>query len=369
MCGVDTIHSQHSSANLNHTHNCFKRTFHHWIPKIQTDTLQSWERFKALWHKESDDTKFLKELLRTQEHDLNFEEHTDRLSTLILTSSPYKPEGHLLKAVTKRLNIDQLTLLLEDVFTKTLNKENDFNIPLKFIDHSHLEHIMKQKHGDEIVDQLVTCLPKSKFDQKSTSVQPGIRKTISVVINFFPQFMDTVLKAFNLIEVGKGPQSIWDFAAMLEIYYKIFMIPHGLVMLLGTLISAPLTLYLTATAITIAAIIGVCVYIIYRPCPNKLPLARNLTDEAAKGKLDPVVGRDDEIREISAFLGKDDIKTHLILVGDPGVGKTELVKGVAQQYKEKTIFYLNAPELATTGYTSFGDKLRSIFLDIKGHED
>ncbi|GAB4218737.1 MAG: ATP-dependent chaperone ClpB [Candidatus Microgenomates bacterium] len=56
----------------------------------------------------------------------------------------------------------------------------------------------------------------------------------------------------------------------------------------------------------------------------------NLTDKARKGKLDPVVGRDEEIRRVIQILSRR-IKNNPVLLGDPGVGKTAIVEGLAQR--------------------------------------
>jgi ATP-dependent Clp protease ATP-binding subunit ClpB len=58
--------------------------------------------------------------------------------------------------------------------------------------------------------------------------------------------------------------------------------------------------------------------------------ARNLTDVARKGKLDPVVGRDEEIRRIIQVLSRR-TKNNPVLIGEPGVGKTAIVEGLAQR--------------------------------------
>ncbi len=57
---------------------------------------------------------------------------------------------------------------------------------------------------------------------------------------------------------------------------------------------------------------------------------RDLTDEARKGKLDPVIGRDEEIRRIIQILSRR-TKNNPVLIGDPGVGKTAIVEGLAQR--------------------------------------
>jgi ATP-dependent Clp protease ATP-binding subunit ClpB len=58
--------------------------------------------------------------------------------------------------------------------------------------------------------------------------------------------------------------------------------------------------------------------------------AKDLTDLARKGKLDPVIGRDDEIRRVVQILSRR-TKNNPVLVGDPGVGKTAIVEGLARR--------------------------------------
>ena len=58
--------------------------------------------------------------------------------------------------------------------------------------------------------------------------------------------------------------------------------------------------------------------------------SRDLTEEARKGKLDPVIGRDDEIRRVVQVLSRR-TKNNPVLIGEPGVGKTAIVEGLAQR--------------------------------------
>jgi ATP-dependent Clp protease ATP-binding subunit ClpB len=57
---------------------------------------------------------------------------------------------------------------------------------------------------------------------------------------------------------------------------------------------------------------------------------RNLTDLARKGKLDPVIGRDEEVRRVMQVLSRR-TKNNPVLIGEPGVGKTAIVEGLAQR--------------------------------------
>lgn len=58
--------------------------------------------------------------------------------------------------------------------------------------------------------------------------------------------------------------------------------------------------------------------------------ARNLTELANQGKLDPVIGRDDEVRRVLHVISRR-TKNNPVLIGDPGVGKTAIVEGIAQR--------------------------------------
>ena len=57
---------------------------------------------------------------------------------------------------------------------------------------------------------------------------------------------------------------------------------------------------------------------------------RDLTELARNGKLDPVIGRDEEIRRSMQVLSRR-TKNNPVLIGDPGVGKTAIVEGIAQR--------------------------------------
>jgi len=101
---------------------------------------------------------------------------------------------------------------------------------------------------------------------------------------------------------------------------------------------------------------------------------RDLTALAAGGKLDPVIGRDEEIRRVVQVLSRR-TKNNPVLIGDPGVGKTAIVEGLAQRIirrdvpeglKEKRIFQLDLGALvAGTKYRGeFEDRLKAVLKEI-----
>ena len=60
---------------------------------------------------------------------------------------------------------------------------------------------------------------------------------------------------------------------------------------------------------------------------------RDLTEDAREGKLDPVIGRDEEIRRVIQVLSRR-TKNNPVLIGEPGVGKTAIVEGLANRIVE-----------------------------------
>ncbi|MBP5643479.1 MAG: AAA family ATPase [Bacteroidales bacterium] len=102
--------------------------------------------------------------------------------------------------------------------------------------------------------------------------------------------------------------------------------------------------------------------------------ARNLNALAAQGKLDPVIGRDEEIRRVLQILSRR-TKNNPILIGEPGVGKTAIAEGLAQRIvsgdvpenlKSKTVYSLDMGALiAGAMYKGeFEERLKSVIKEV-----
>lgn len=117
----------------------------------------------------------------------------------------------------------------------------------------------------------------------------------------------------------------------------------------------------------------------YEKDPNVLEkFGRNIVEEVKKGKIDPVIGREDEIRRMIKILSRK-TKNNPVLIGEPGVGKTAIVEGLARRIvdkdvplglQNKTIYELDLAALVAGAKFrgEFEERLKAVLNKIKSSD-
>jgi ATP-dependent Clp protease ATP-binding subunit ClpB len=102
---------------------------------------------------------------------------------------------------------------------------------------------------------------------------------------------------------------------------------------------------------------------------------RNLNEDVKTNKIDPIIGRDDEIRRLIEIISRK-TKNNPVLIGDPGVGKTAIVEGLAQRIvngdvpenlKDKIIYEISIPNLisGSSFQGQFEERLNTLIKKVK----
>ena len=198
------------------------------------------------------------------------------------------------------------------------------HLSLAIFQYSPFKNLLRKLNFD--VDGLVNDLDRYLKDQTdlivSTPVPP--RKTQSLERVFNRALTQVVFQGHNRIKVVDLLLSI---SMETNSYASYFMIKYGLDRV--TIVSLYKKFTTDADTDAIAPTSDQADEILNEYCTN-------LNSMAQKGEIDPIIGREKELEEISQILAKRN-KANVLLVGDPGVGKTMLAEGLAKNIVEKNV--------------------------------
>ncbi len=330
-----------------------------------------WTR-KAIWHDP------LAPIMHKLRHD------TDKCSA-VTEAIAYLVENRnerlsiLLKCVLNSASEEMLKKMMQDIISQAIETQDGayYNLLLEHLDLASMEKILPE----EIRITLQNLVKHTRPVESESLGRKEWKKVSTMFTSFIPNLVNTLLLEFNYYSNGRLPDTPWERNCFFEIQYKLFMIPVALFFTINTIVAAPVfALTITASIIT-AMLAAVYIYVkCFQKCPIALPNCRNLTLEAALGKLTPTVGREEEIEKLITYLGnlEQDFSLNPLLYGLTGAGKTECICGVAQRIvkgevpaslKNKQLFMINTAALTSSSFNGFSEKMDQIMLRLKGFEN
>ncbi len=263
-----------------------------------------------------------------------------------LTSSEFPYMRGSLKMLWRAMSLEQKHTALTYIAVQD-NEEADtplFSKAMEFITLEEMKAILKSNFpkAEEVIeslDKLSNHLEKAAKESKSTPPEK------SFLLNFIKKIINSFKITISLLQKGKEPDSYFEGAYLLDIFYKLLFIPATIFLFLIQFFTWPVSL-------TILAISTLALYITSKFIdePVLLPaFCVDLLKLAREGKIRPVPGRADQVHILAnAILFNK--SAHVLLHGESRVGKTTLVETLACMMSgtpgEENDFLKQYPELA-----------------------
>lgn len=243
---------------------------------------------------------------------------------------------HLLRTIVKNLPLDQVNDLFEHLIASSfqaMQADLPFKRCLELFTLDELEKIYGEEKPNfitaaQIAQELSEQIKGSALQILQQNFKVSAKRSSLALFRFISRLLDTATVAFSFF-LNKEPGSSWDASQTLSFYGKLLMFPLTIFLGLKAFFSWTVAVIATITVLSLLALLTYIYVKFGRRVPENLPWGMNATRKAEQGKLSRVVGRESEIQQLLDNLLS---KHHTLLLGPSGVGKTEIVKGLAQRF-------------------------------------
>lgn len=188
---------------------------------------------------------------------------------------------------------------------------------------------------EELANELAPLYPATDGGNYKRKAYLEWRRLRPVALSFIPNLINLFLGAFNFLDVRKRYTTLWEKHLLLEIVYKLFIIPYVIYKILEPFVDVTVKVYLLTAAIIASVGILISIYQRWlRPVPDEIVNCTNLDKQVESGVIEPKVGQAAELKELIAALEAD---SHVLLVGRSGEGKTALVHHLLRMKHHKKL--------------------------------
>lgn len=233
------------------------------------------------------------------------------------------------RKVFRLLKQDALQDFLKGLVNLSFDQQKKY---LDLIDEQDLESL--RKNLDEDIKLIAKCGKHLERLQAQDAIV-----AVQAVKPVKPRAIDNLLLAFSYFSTDQEPDGPWHAIQVLQIYGVMMAAPLFLSSEIEDLFSEDNSVSrLSVFYLTMISMVGVYGFLsVYKkylqPIPRVVKPLRNFTQEAREGRFDPLLARDNIIKQIFSCWASSNRETrqHPLLVGDPGVGKTAIFTEVARR--------------------------------------
>lgn len=357
----------------------FVPTFDPILNKLKSEN-NCWERFKTAFHYKNQFFKSIVAISNQSHIGTNWNCILPQIARAFGSSDFYRLRPNL-RTILLRLTSDQRTDLTNTLIYQCSQNKNVSALHncMSLITLEEIKH--EFNISNDQMNLMTKIMTKSEIELRTNEQAFLAMKKKSIfeyISSLFHGLMDTIIMAFSFFEIGKEPASSWDASNLVATYGKILAAPVTIFTALIVLFP-PVSAILYTAATVLLIILLLMAYVKWlKPCPENIEHCQNLTTMAKEGRIEPVVGREEDMEKLIQLLAasSDSSRSTPIIIGPSGVGKTELAKGLALRIvqgrvpdflKNKKVYMVQTNQLLPSGHNTY-DKVERLLKRLDKHK-
>lgn len=280
-------------------------------------------------------------------------------------STEKKLNTHQIKDFTKSawkdwdsLHQEFLNTLLEDFPElkkscekfKSMNLEN-LSMPEEFL-----------KNPDQWLERLCRYLPKESQEDIEVTSSASQSRSMRIIATFFPNLAHVFIRAFDLFNLDRPPETLYEYGVLVTLYINFFTIPTYIIYALNGMIGNPLIVAAVAAVFLTTALGAIYTYLRYlNKCPSQVSYCIN------QPIANQIIASEDKYKEVLAHF---DQICNVALVGEPGTGKTAFMNSLCERFPRFKVFKFDNKALSGGGGAMLKvvDRIEMTLRDIAGYE-